>query len=253
MPYSIVALIKQAPDVNAIRVDRATGQLLGSAQLVISSYDACALEAAIQVKEAHGGELTVISAGPATVKDALQRALGMGADRAVHLLVDDPNAISALDVAKLLAGQIAPGSFDLIFAGQASDDGASGQVGPAVAELLGIPKVGSISAFTVAGDLVTIERDSEDGRQTLEVETPVLLMAQSGLNEPRYPSLKGMMAAKKTPIDVIQVEAVTATADAVYGAPYSPARTSAGTILTDLPASDAAAQLVGWLKERKLI
>ena len=125
MPYSLVVLIKQVPDMNGARVDRATGQVTFTGQPVISSYDACALEAAIQLKEAHGGEVTVISAGPGSVKDALQRALGMGADRAVHLVLPDPNAIPALALSKLLADQIKTAPFDIVLAGQASDDGAS--------------------------------------------------------------------------------------------------------------------------------
>jgi len=253
MPYSIVALIKQTPDMNALRVDRATGQVQLTGQPVISSYDACALEAAVQIKEAHGGELTVISAGPASVKDALQRALGMGADRAVHVLIDDLSSIDSLAVARLLADQIASMPVDLILTGQASDDGSSGQVGPQVAELLGVPRVGSISALTIEGAVVAIERDSEDGRQTLHVRIPVLLMAQSGLNEPRYPSLKGMMAAKKKPLDVVKPATVERSAGISWGAPYVPARTGGGVMLHDVPASEAATQLVDWLKQRKLI
>ena len=251
MPYSIVVLIKQVPDMNGARVDRATGQVTFTGQPVISSYDACALEAAIHLKEAHGGEVTVISAGPGSVKEALQRALGMGADRAVHLLLPDPNAIAALDLSTLLAEQIKTAPFDIVLAGQASDDGASGLIGPQVAEMLGIPKIGSIATLSVSGDIVTIERDSEDGRQTLSVSTPVLLMAQSGLNEPRYPSLKGMMAAKKKPLEI--VEAKASTVGSSWSAPYAPARTSTGVMVRNAAPSEAAAQLVDWLKERKLV
>jgi electron transfer flavoprotein beta subunit len=251
MPYSLVVLIKQVPDMNGARVDRATGQVTFTGQPVISSYDACALEAAIQLKEAHGGEVTVISAGPTSVKDALTRALGMGADRAVHLLLPDPNAVAALDLAKLLADQIKTAPFDIVLAGQASDDGASGLIGPQVAELLGIPKIGSIAGLSVSGDVVTIERDSEDGRQTLSVQTPVLLMAQSGLNEPRYPSLKGMMVAKKKPLDVVDAKAPLDGSP--WSAPYAPARTSAGVVVQNAAPADAATQLVDWLKERKLV
>lgn len=253
MPYAIVVLIKQVPDMNAIRVDRASGQVQFTGQPVISSYDACALEAAIQMKEAHGGELTVISAGPAGVKDALQRALGMGADRAIHVMLDDPNKIDALALSRMLADQVKASPFDLILAGQASDDGGSGQVGPQVAELLGIPKIGSIASLSVAENTVTVERDSEDGRQTIDVQTPVLLMAQSGLNEPRYPSLKGMMAAKKKPLEVVASSSAPSNDELAWNAPYAPARPSSGTIVQDASPAEAAAQLVDWLKERKLV
>lgn len=252
MPYAIAALIKQTPDMNAVRVDRASGQVQSTGQPVISSHDASALEAAIQIKEAHGGELTVISAGPASVKDALQRALGMGADKAIHLLIDNLSAVDTLALARLLADQLKKLSPDLVFAGQASDDGGSGQVGPQVAEFLGLPKIGSISSLAVAGDTVTIERDSEDGRQTIEVKLPVVLMAQSGLNEPRYPSLKGMMAAKKKPIVVVEM-APSRTNGVQWGAPYALERATTGVIVQNSSAEDSAARLVDWLKERKLI
>ena len=253
MPYSIVALIKQVPDMNALRVDRATGQVQFTGQPVISSYDACALEAAIRIKEAHGGDVAVVCAGPASAKDALLRALAIGADRAVHILVEDPASLESRAIARLLVDQIKSGPFDLLLAGQASDDGASGHVGPQVAELLGLPRVGSISALSISGDVVAIERDSEDGRQTIDVRIPVLLMVQSGLNEPRYPSLKGMMAAKKKPIEVVVPEVSDMNSSLRWSAPYAPARTGDGVLLTDRPPADAAAELVDWLKVRKLI
>jgi electron transfer flavoprotein beta subunit len=252
MPYKIVVLIKQTPDMNAVRVDRASGQVQMTGQPVISSHDASALEAAIQLKEAQGGEVTVISAGPASVKDALQRALGMGADKAVHVAIDDLASVDTLSLARLLADQIKPLEPDLIFAGQTSDDGGSGQVGPQVAEILGLPKIGSISALSVEGDQATVGRDSEDGRQTVEAKLPLVLMIQSGLNEPRYPSLKGMMAAKKKPTDVVAASPAR-TAGIDWSQPYAPARTSSGTIVQGIAADEAAAQLVDWLKERKLI
>lgn len=252
MPYKIAVLIKQTPDMNAVRVDRATGQVQMNGQPVISSHDASALEAAIQLKEAHGGEVTVVSAGPASVKDALQRALGVGADKAIHVAVDDLSAVDTLGVARLLAEQIKPLDPDLVLAGQSSDDGGSGQIGPQVAELLGLPKIGSISALSIMDGLATVERDSEDGRQTIEARLPVVLIIQSGLNEPRYPSLKGMMAAKKKSIDVIAASPER-TAGISWSQPYAPARTSSGTIVQNLPADEAAARLVDWLKDRKLI
>lgn len=252
MPYAIVVLIKQVPDMNALRVDRASGQVQFIGQPVISSYDACALEAAIQMKDAHGGELTVISAGPASVKDALQRALGMGADRAIHVMLNDPNKTDALALSHMLADQIKAALFDIVFAGQASDDGGSGQVGPQVAELLGIPKIGSIASLSVEGNTITIERDCEDGRQTIDVQTPVLLMAQSGLNEPRYPSLKGMMAAKKKPLDVV-LGSASSSDGLTWSAPYVPSRPSSGTIVQHASPAEVAAQFVDWLKERKLV
>src|SRR5215207_9865966 len=118
MPYSIVVLVKQVPDMNTVRDDRATGKPLLSGQLAISSYDDYAIEEALRIKEAHGGEITVISAGVPAVKDAVTRALAMGADRGIVVAVDNLREIDTLQLAELLSEQIKGIEYDIIFAGQ---------------------------------------------------------------------------------------------------------------------------------------
>jgi electron transfer flavoprotein beta subunit len=251
--YTIVVLIKQVPDMNAVRVDRATGKPVLSGQNVISSFDEYAIEEALRLKELHGGEVIALTAGPASVKDAISRALAMGADRGVIIPIDNPNALDTLAVAEIIANQLKTMSYDVVLTGQISDDYASGQVGAQVAELLGIPQVGSITRVEANGETLTVGRDTEDGRQTIEVKTPVLLMAQVGLNEPRYPSLKGIMAAKKKPVDQVAASPVDGGNRISWGEPYVPERDTTGVILQDVPAAEAARQLVGWLREQKLI
>jgi electron transfer flavoprotein beta subunit len=251
--YTIVVLIKQVPDMNAVRVDRATGKPILSGQNVISSFDEYAIEEALRLKEQHGGEVIVLTAGPASVKDAISRALAMGADRGVIIPIDNPNALDTLAIAEIIANQLKTMSYDIVLTGQISDDYAGGQVGSQVAELLGIPQVGSITKVEANGETLTVGRDTEDGRQTLEVKTPVLLMAQVGLNEPRYPSLKGIMAAKKKPVDQVAAASVDGGNRISWGEPYVPERDTTGMILQDVPAAEAARQLVGWLREQKLI
>lgn len=253
MAYTIVVLLKQVPDMNAVRIDRATGKPILSGQNVISSSDEYAIEEALRLKEQHEGEVIALSAGPASVKDVISRALAMGADRGVIIPVDNPNTLDTLAIAELIAGQLKTISYDIILTGQISDDYASGQVGSQVAELLGIPQVGSLTKVEANGDTLTVGRDTEDGRQTIEVRTPVLLMAQAGLNEPRYPSLKGIMAAKKKPVEQATPAAVDGGYRISWGEPYVPERDTTGVILQDVPAADAARQLVGWLREQKLI
>ncbi len=253
MPYSIVVLIKQVPDMNTLRVDRATGKPLLSGQLAISSYDDYAIEEALRIKEVHGGEITVISAGAPSVKDAVTRALAMGCDRGIVVALDNLQGLDSLQVAELLAEQIKTIEFDIIFAGQNSDDVSTGQVGPQVAELLGIPSLGSIASVQPDGTKLTIPRDTEDGRQTIEVQTPVMLMAQAGLNEPRYPSLKGIMAAKKKPLDTVTATVAGVSNRLSWGEPTVPERQPAGILVQDQPAAEAAKQLVGWLRKRKLV
>ncbi len=253
MPYAIVVLIKQVADMNAVRVDHSSGRPVFSGQQMISSYDEYAIEEALKIKEQFGGEVIVVSAGPPSIKDALNRALAMGADRAVLIPVEDINELDTLAVANLLADQLKQLNFDIIFAGQNSDDYETGHVPPQIAELLGLPQVSSVVTLEANDSHLTLGRDTEDGRQIVEVETPVLLMAMTGLNEPRYPSLKGIMAAKKKPLDIADATNGAAMDHVDWSDPVAPEKTSGGMILRDIPAADAAKQLVGWLREQKLV
>lgn len=252
MAYKIVVLVKQVPDMNTVRVDRASGKPILSGQLAISSYDDYAIEAALRLKEEHGGEVTVVSAGPATVKDAIARALAMGADKGVIIACDRANDVESMQLARVLADQVRKLGPDIVLAGQNSDDYATGQIGPQVAELLGMPSLGSIAGVSLTGSTATVLRDTEDGRQTIQVEIPVVLMAQAGLNEPRYPSLKGIMAAKRKPVETIDADVMPERNRLAWSEPYVPERSSGGIVVQDLPAPEAAKQLVAWLREQKL-
>jgi electron transfer flavoprotein beta subunit len=252
MAYSMVALIKQTPDLNAVRVDKASGKPLLGDQLVMSSADAIAVEAALQLKEAHGGEITVVSAGPPSVKDVLQRALAMGADRGLLIPIDAPNSLDTLAMAKAIAGALQGQAFDLVLAGQQSDDYETGQVPAQVAELLGIAQISWVTKIEANGDELSFERDTEDGKQGVVAATPLLVMTAEGLNEPRYPSLKGIMAAKKKPIETADAPATTGSGAISWSEPMAQSRPAAGIIVQDKPAADAAAELVTWLKSNKL-
>jgi len=249
---NIVVLVKQVPDMNAVRIDKGSGQPVLSDQRVISSYDEYAVEEALRIKEREGGEVTVICAGPAKVKDALTRALAMGADRAVLLAIEDPDGLETLHLARALADQIAKAPFDLVIAGQNSDDYESGQVGPHLAELLDLPLVSSIKDLSFEGTTLVAKRDVEDGTQTVSTELPALVMAITGLNEPRYPSLKGIMAAKKKPLETVAADA-SGPSRLAWTAPVAPERQVAGVLVQDVPAGEAADRLVSWLGEHKLL
>lgn len=250
---NIVVLVKQVPDMNAVRIDKQTGGVTLSEQRVVSSYDEYAIEEALLLKEAHGGEVTVVAAGPPAVKDVLTRGLAMGADRGV--LIDLPNVadLDTLSLAHVLAEQVKTLSFDLVLVGQTSDDYESGQVGPQVAELLNLPMVSSVMDLEVDGERLILKRDVEDGSQTVEAPLPALLMAITGLNEPRYPSLKGIMAAKKKPLDVVASADVETVLRLEWSSPEAPERTTSGVLVQDVPPGEAAVQLVAWLREHKLI
>jgi electron transfer flavoprotein beta subunit len=252
MALNVAVLVKQVPDLDAVRIDRVSGKPIFSGQLTMSSYDAHAVEEALRLKEAQGGEVTAIAAGPPSARDVVTRALAMGADRAV--LIDAPtvNELDTLAVARLLASQLEGKGFDLILAGQAADDYETGQVGPQVAELLGWPLVSNLVGLEVDGRRLVAKRDMEDGQQTVEGPLPAVLLASTGLNSPRLPSLKGIMAAKKKPFDVVTGAAESGNRIS-WGEPYVPERVAAGIVVQDVPPAEAARQLVGWLKEQKLI
>lgn len=251
-PLTIAVLVKQAPDMNAVRIDRATGTAVFGGQPVVNSYDEHAIEAAVCLQETHGGQTVAVTAGPAGAKDALTRALAMGIDRGIHVEVADPNAHDTLALATVLAEQIRPLGVDLLIAGQAADDWETGQVGAQVAALLDLPLVSNIVSIEVAGGALTAKRDIEDGYQTVTAPLPAALLASTGLNQPRLPSLKGIMAAKKKPIDKVAA-APAGDARMTWSAPKAPEKTIAGVLVQDVPAAEAARQLVAWLKEQKVL
>ena len=251
-PLTIAVLIKQVPDMNAVRIDRAAGRIVPSAQLVMSSYDEYAVEAALRLKESFDGEVIAVAAGPAPVRDVITRALAMGADRGVHIQIEDVNATDTLGMASMLSDALRPMECSLIIAGQTSDDLEAGQVGAQVAELLKMPIISNVVAVQVDEGGMLVRRDMEDGYQTVRSGLPAVLLSSTGLDQPRLPSLKGIMAAKKKPVDTV-VASVPAERRLAWATPVVPAKTVSGTIVQDVPATEAARQLVGWLHEQKLI
>jgi electron transfer flavoprotein beta subunit len=253
MALNIAVLIKQVPDLDAVRIDRASGRPIFSGQLTMSSYDAHAVEEALLLKEAQGGEVTVICAGPASAKDALTRSLAMGADRAVLIEAANVNEVDSLAVARLLAEQLDGKGYDLILAGQAADDTETGHVGPQVAELLDRPLISNLVGLEIEDGRLVGRRDMEDGQQVVEAALPAVVLASTGLNSPRLPSLKGIMAAKKKPFDTVAGTLAPDASRIEWGEPYVPERAAAGIILQDVPPAEAAQQLVAWLREQKVI
>ncbi|HJV17473.1 MAG TPA: electron transfer flavoprotein subunit beta/FixA family protein, partial [Bacillales bacterium] len=208
------------------------------AEFIINPYDEYAVEEAIQVRDAHGGEITVISVGNEDSEKQLRTALAMGADKAVLINIeDDVENRDQFTTARVLSEYLEDKEADLILAGNVAIDGGSGQVGPRVAGMLGIPFVTTITKLEIDGKNVTVTRDVEGDSEVIETNLPLLVTAQQGLNEPRYPSLPGIMKAKKKPFDEFElddldleeedVEAKTKTIEI-----YLPAKKEAGKILS---------------------
>lgn len=177
------------------------------AEFIINPYDEYAIEEAIQVRDAHGGEVTVISVGNEEAEKQLRTALAMGADKAVLINTeDDIENSDQYTTAKVIAEYLKEKEVDLILGGNVAIDGGTGQVGPRVAELLNIPYVTTITKLDIDGTKVTVTRDVEGDSEIIETSLPLLVTAQQGLNEPRYPSLPGIMKAKKKPLEELELD-----------------------------------------------
>ncbi|MDJ0853444.1 MAG: electron transfer flavoprotein subunit beta/FixA family protein [Myxococcota bacterium] len=201
----IMVCLKQVPHQDA-RLDIAgdgTWIKEDNIKFEINSYDTYALEEALRVKDAGEADVFVVSIGPDRVTQALRTALGMGADRAIHVKDDSVDGSDALGVAKVLAAVAKEENPDLVFAGLMSDDGNFAAVPPMLAELMGVPHTTAAVKVERSNGSLTIDREIEGGaHEVVELQSPCLVAVQTGLNQVRYASLKGIMAAKKKPLDV---------------------------------------------------
>ena len=195
-----VVILKQVFDTETKITLDANGKINNSGvSFIMNPYDEFAVEEALRLKEKGEGEVTVVSAGGQQVQDALRQALAMGADKAV--LVDAGAAdLDEYSTAMLLAKAIESIGFDLILGGFRAIDDGSAQVAGRVAEILGVPVVNVVTKLEVADGKAVATREIEGGSEVIEVALPAVITAQKGLNEPRYPSMKGIMKAKKKPM-----------------------------------------------------
>jgi electron transfer flavoprotein beta subunit len=206
---NIVVLVKQVPDTYSERKLRDADHTLDrdAADAVLDEINERAVEEALLLKEAHGGEVTVVSVGPERATDAIRKALSMGADAAVHVTDDALHGADVLQTAKVLAKAVGTvEGVDLVLAGNESTDGVAGAVPSIVAELLGLPQLTHARKVEVDGSTVTVERETADeGLTRLAASLPALVSVTEKINEPRYPSFKGIMAAKKKPVRTVTV------------------------------------------------
>lgn len=204
----IAVCIKRVPDSETRVKVAGDGKTLDEAgvKFVMNPYDEFAVEEGLRRKEKAGtGEVAVICLGPAAAQETIRTALAMGADRGVLLQADRIPA-DPFEAAKIIAAELQAGSWDLILFGRMAIDDYNHQVGPLVAELLGMPCVTAVSHLDIDGTKGVAEREIEGGIEVVEFSLPAVLTADKGLNEPRYPALKGIMAAKKKPLEVKPVQ-----------------------------------------------
>lgn len=199
-----VVCVSHVPDTEARIKIAGKGIDEAGLKFIVSPYDEFALEEAIRVKEAKGGDVTVLTFGPDRAAQALRECLARGATKAIHVK-GDAGAADSLGIARVLAAAIKTVPHDLVFFGKQGVGTDNGLVGPMVAELLAYPQVNVVTHLEVGEGKLTAHREIESAEEIVEASLPAVITAQKGLNEPRYSSLKGIMAAKKIPIDTKSV------------------------------------------------
>jgi electron transfer flavoprotein beta subunit len=257
---NIAVCVKQVIDTEApAKLDPATWRLDRSVTCVLNPYDEFAVEEALRMKEAHGGEVVAVCMGPENATDAVRKALAMGADKAV--LVSDPvlAGSDAQATAYVLAEALKTLEWDVVLFGVRSTDGETGCVPAAVAELLGVPLLSTLAKVEVQGSVLAVNRETETGYIRYECPTPAVLSVIKGINEPRYPSMMGIMGAKKKPLDVKDAAALSldqgkvglGSAKAKVLSARSPEPRKAGVTVED---NGSGAQLIAdFLATEKLI
>jgi electron transfer flavoprotein beta subunit len=261
---NIVVLVKQVPDTySERRLSPSDGTLdRDSTDAVLDEINERAVEAALQLKESQSGDstVTVLTMGPDRATDAIRKALSMGADKAVHLSDEGLRGSCAVQSAKALAKVIGTvGGFDLVIAGNEASDGRSAAVPAMVADLLGVPALTHAREITVDGGSIRVMRETDDGITMLSAELPAVVSVGEKINEPRYPSFKGIMAAKKKPVSTIgladagidpsEVGLANALSTVTSAQPKPPK--SAGEKVTD--EGDGGAKIAAYLVAQKLI
>ena len=244
---NIIVCLKQTFDTEAKIELKDGGIATQGVKYIINPYDEFAVEEALKIKEAQGGEVTVISVGTDQAQEALRQALAMGADKAV--LVESPQS-DEYAVAKAIAKAIEGMDYGLILGGHVAIDDNSAQVATRLAQELNLPQVNVVSKLELNGSSATCTREIEGGNDIVETPLPAVVTCQKGLNEPRYPSLKGIMQAKKKELRQVSLSELGIDAEKKVEILeiFLPPKKEAGKIV-DGEAEEAAAELVRLLKE----
>lgn len=261
---NIIVCVKQVPDTNEVRINQETGTLIrDGVPSIINPDDKNAIEGALALKDIHGGQVTVLSMGPPQAKEALKEALAMGADEAI-LLSD--RAFAGSDTwatSTILAAAIeAIGNYDLVFCGRQAIDGDTAQVGPETAEFLNIPQVTYAKDIKVEGDRIRVTRFTEYGDYIIEGKMPLMLTAIKELNDPRLPSVRGIVKAYSTDnikiwsIDDLKIDS---TQIGLKGSPtnvfrsFVPVKEKNSLMIEGQNGKEKAATLISKLSDLKLI
>ncbi|MGW4792975.1 electron transfer flavoprotein subunit beta/FixA family protein [Nonomuraea sp. NPDC004297] len=258
---NIVVCVKQVPDTATERKLRSDDNTLDrdAADGVVNELDEYAVEEALKLKEAHGGEVTVLTMGPGRATETIRKALAMGADKAVHLSDDALHGSDALSTSYAMAQVLKKIGFDLVILGSESTDARTGMLAAMLAERLGTPQLTLANKVEVEGGAITVQRLADYGYDRVQATLPAVVSVVEKINEPRYPSFKGIMAAKKKPVETLAIADAAIDAKQVgLGASWSevvdfaaaPPRT-AGTIVKD--EGDGGEKAADFLASKKFI
>lgn len=237
--------IKQVPDVSAPIQVRDGELIMDAGRTVLNAYDASAVEAALVLTEQHGGEIDVVLIGPERAAETIRKALAMGASRGTHVVVPPDAALDSAAVSALLADVVREGGYDVVLTGKQAQDTDAGLAGAMLAERLGLPYATNAVGLALEGGQVVVTRQGDGGQEILAFPTPCLVTCSNDMNDPRIPNLKGIMSAKKKPIDNQSVEQLPASRVNTVRFESMPAR-DPGLNLEGDPA-EVASQLVAKL------
>jgi electron transfer flavoprotein beta subunit len=250
----VVVCVKQIPDpASPYELDPETHFLQRPTDQILDDTDRFGVEMGLVLAEQTEGDVTLVSMGPAGNLQGIRQALAMGADKAI--VIDDPNLRGAdsLTTARVLSAAISREGFDLVIAGTESTDGYSGIVPQQIAELLGVPALSFAKKVELEGDTIRIQRQTEYGYDLVEAPVPVVITVTSGVVEPRYPTFKGIMAAKSKPIDQTTAGdlGVTATVGQTIVSIRPAPERAAGEVIED--EGDAHERIIQILEQAKVI
>ena len=259
----IIVCVKQVIDT-AARIEIKDGKVDGvGLSRVLNPYDEFAIEEALKIRESKPDtNITLVSLGPESFGDALRAGLAMGADKAVHLLVPVFDGLDSFTISRLLGKAVESLGFDLIFCGRQAVDIDMAQIGPALAVYLKIPCVTVVTdlEFSENWGVAIATRQIEGGSEIIESPIPVLLTCQKGLNQPRLPSFKGIMAAKKKPIEILDAgklgfvpSVITNEASTAISAGLELPLSRSNVEILDGPINDSVAKLVKALREKEKV
>ncbi|RJL25109.1 electron transfer flavoprotein subunit beta/FixA family protein [Bailinhaonella thermotolerans] len=258
---NIVVCVKQVPDTATERKLRPDDKTIDreAAEGVINEICEYAVEEALRLKEAHGGEVTVLTMGPSKATDTIRKALAMGADKAVHLVDDALHGSDGLQTSYALAQVLKKIGFDVVILGSESTDARMGTLAAMLAERLDAPQLSLANKVEIDGSTIRIQRLTDYGFDRVEASLPAVVSVVEKINEPRYPSFKGIMAAKKKPVETLSVAdaeidaakvGLASAATEVVDFAVAPPR-AAGTIVKD--EGDGGVKVAEFLASKKFV